>query len=154
MQAREVQRSKPAEEAGLKVRMMALQTKQGNLIKKNEKLCKTIASKEQEIKDLERTIDENERSLLKVQDEYYKEKEANIILQQKMKNYIGDIEAKKMKEAYNKIKIKEGELQAELDSYKGLYNALTDKNKAELMSVEKIKAELHKHYDIVKDLQS
>ena len=35
MQAKEFEKVKPTEEAGLKVRMMALETKQGNLIKKN-----------------------------------------------------------------------------------------------------------------------
>jgi hypothetical protein len=31
---------------------MSLETKQNNLIKKNDKLCKSLANKEQEIKDL------------------------------------------------------------------------------------------------------
>lgn len=67
-----------------------------------------------------------------------------------MKNYIGETEARKLKEEHNKIKIDNTELGAQLDTYKGMYIALTDKNKAELMSVEKVRAELHKHYDIVK----
>lgn len=49
--------SKIGEEEGLKVRLMGLETKQGHLVKKNEKLCKVIAKKEQEILDLERTVD-------------------------------------------------------------------------------------------------
>lgn len=103
---------------------------------------------------MESTLNEHERSIMKVQDEYYKEKERSIILQEKMKNYIGDLEARQLKESSIKTKIENTELQTQLDTYKGMYIALTDKNKAELMSVEKIKAELHKHYDIVKDLQS
>lgn len=52
------------------------------------------------------------------------------------------------------MKVQNAEFSTELEMFKGLYSSLTDKNKMELMSVEKIKAELNKHYDIVKELQT
>lgn len=70
-----------------------------------------------------------------------------------MKKLIGEIEAKKLREQQKKLTIQNGELATELDTFKNLCNTLADKNKLELMSVEKIKAELNKHYDIVKELQ-
>ena len=78
--------SKVGEEEGLKVRLMGLETKQGHLIKKNEKLCKVIAKKEQQILDLERTTEENQKSLIKAQDEFFKVKEENIRFQEKLKS--------------------------------------------------------------------
>lgn len=37
-------------EAGLNVRLMALESKQSNLVKKNQKLCKNLAEKEEKVK--------------------------------------------------------------------------------------------------------
>ena len=63
-----------------------------------------------------------------------------------MKNYIGEFEAKKMKEEIAKLKINNSEIIPQLDTYKGYYSALHDKNKADLMGIEKLKAELNKYY--------
>lgn len=44
---REGERFKIGEEASLKVRLMSLETKQASLMKKNEKIVKSIVAKEQ-----------------------------------------------------------------------------------------------------------
>ena len=47
-----------------------------------------------------------------------------------MKNYIGDFEARKLKDEFNKVKIENTEISTQLDTYKGMYIALADRNKA------------------------
>lgn len=51
-----------------------------------------------------------------------------------------------MKEEIAKLKINNSEIIPQLDTYKGYYSALHDKNKADLMGIEKLKAELNKYY--------
>lgn len=48
--------SKPTSEALLKIRMEALETKQANLISRTKDLCKSLANKEEEIKDKEKKL--------------------------------------------------------------------------------------------------
>lgn len=52
-----------------------------------------------------------------------------------MKNYIGELEVKKMKEEIAKLKVNNSELVPQLDTYKGYHDALLDKNKSDLLSL-------------------
>ena len=63
-----------------------------------------------------------------------------------MKNYIGEFSAKKNQRRITKLKISNSEIIPQLDTYKGYYSALHDKNKADLMGIQKLKAELNKYY--------
>ena len=56
----------------LKIRLSALDTKHTNLIRKNDQIAKQLATREQEICDLKKTLEEEERAKGKIQDEYYK----------------------------------------------------------------------------------
>lgn len=64
----------------LKIRMEALETKQTNLIARNTNLCKLIALREQEIKDLQSNLEQNNTSFNSIQDKYSKERQTNITL--------------------------------------------------------------------------
>lgn len=68
-------------QAGLNVRLMALESKQTNLVKKNQKMCKNLAEKEQKIKDLEKEIDETQDSYEKARSEYHAVLQTHTMLQ-------------------------------------------------------------------------
>lgn len=61
--------------------MEALETKQTNLIARNTNLCKLIALREQEIKDLQSNLQQNNTSFNSIQDKYSKERQTNITLE-------------------------------------------------------------------------
>ena len=88
--------------------------------------------------------------MIKAQDEFFKVKEENIRLQEKLKSSLTEGESQKLKQQINILKVENAKILPELESYKGLHVALSNKNRAEETIVGKIKAERDKYYDLVK----
>lgn len=70
---------------------MALQAKLGALLKKNEKMIRNLANKQQENIELKKEIEQHEKSVDKVRDQYYKEKGRTADLQAKLAKMIPEL---------------------------------------------------------------
>lgn len=106
---------------------MALELKQSHFTKKHELLVRELARREADIKDLKDALDLNEKSILKIQQDFYMEKEKNITLQEKSQGSLSVKDVDRLKSRYNHEHLQNAELKTSLEQYRGIALIFSEK---------------------------
>ena len=90
----------------------------------------------------------------KSNENYYKEREENIKLKERVQGAISKEESEKIKKTNDLLKMREVDLNAALTTFRSLYENAVNQAKVMRLTVEKVRNESENQFSIIKELES